>query len=105
MLSRADLIAAYNRRVAIPAWLATAEAQWSDRYRVIVLGVPPRWIGRSLRELDCRARYGVTVLAVQSLGRETAGEYELPDPNRPLASGDTLVLAGTVDGLRRAQAA
>lgn len=111
MLSRADLIAAYNRTVAIlstspmPAWLATAEAQWSDRYRVIVLEVPERWVGRSLRELDCRARYGVTVLAVQPRGREAGAGYELPDPDRPLAPGDMLVLAGTVDGLRLAQAA
>jgi len=83
MLSRADLIAAYNRTVAIlstspmPAWLATAEAQWSERYRVIVLQVPERWVGRSLRELDCRARYGVTVLAVQPRGREAGAGYEL----------------------------
>ena len=111
MLSRADLIAAYNRTVAIlstlpmAAWLAAAEAESSERYRVIVLPVPARWVGLSLRELDCRARYGVTVLAVQPRGREAEGGYEIPDPNRPLAPGDMLVLAGTADGLRLAQAA
>jgi len=87
------------------AWLAAAEAESSERYRVIVLPVPARWVGLSLRELDCRARYGVTVLAVQPRGREAEGGYEIPDPNRPLAPGDMLVLAGTADGLRLAQAA
>jgi uncharacterized protein with PhoU and TrkA domain len=111
MLSRADLIAAYNRTVAIlstvpmPAWLATAEARSSERYRVSVVEVPGAWVGRSLREIDCRARYGVTVLAVQPRGRDAAVGYELPDPNRQLAPGDMLVLAGTVDALRLAQAA
>ena len=111
MLSRADLIAAYNRTVAIlstlpmPAWLSTAEAEASERYRVIVLAVPARWVGRSLRELECRARYGVTVLAVQPSGRSAGVGYEMPDPDRPLAPGDMLVLAGTADGLRLAQAA
>ena len=111
MLSRADLIAAYNRTVAIlstlpmPAWLSTAEAEASERYRVIVLPAPARWIGRSLRELECRARYGVTVLAVQPSGRAAGASYEMPDPDRPLAPGDILVLAGTTDGLRLAQAA
>jgi uncharacterized protein with PhoU and TrkA domain len=111
MLSRADLIAAYNRTVAIlstlpmPAWLSTAEAEASERYRVIVLPAPARWIGRSLRELECRARYGVTVLAVQPSGRAAGASYEMPDPDRPLAPGDILVLAGTADGLRLAQAA
>src|SRR5215470_5336176 len=111
MLSRADLIAAYNRTVAIlstlpmPAWLSTAEAEPSERYRVIVLAVPARWVGRTLRDLECRARYGVTVLAVQPSGRTAGVGYEMPDPDRPLAPGDMLVLAGTADGLRLAQAA
>jgi CIC family chloride channel protein len=111
MLSRADLIAAYNRTVAIlstapmPAWLATAEEGSSAGYRVSVVEVPAGWVGRSLREIDCRVRYGVTVLAVQPRGRDAAAGYELPDPSRRLAAGDMLVLAGTVDALRLAQAA
>src|SRR5207302_36409 len=70
MLSRADLIAAYNRTVAtlgatsIPDWLKTVEPQWADRYRVMSVEVPQRWVGRTLREIDCRARYGVAVLVV-----------------------------------------
>jgi CIC family chloride channel protein len=109
MLSRADLIGAYNRTVAIlgshpmASWLAAGEPHWSQAYRVIVLPVPRSWVGRTLREIDCRARYGVTVLAVHRAG---GGErvYEMPDPDRPLAVGDRLVLAGTADGLRHAQA-
>jgi CIC family chloride channel protein len=110
MLSRADLIAAYNRTVAIlstlpvPAWLAT-ESHWSERYRVMVIEVPAGWVGQSLRDLDCRSRYGVEVLAVQPSGRQPDQGYELPDPARPLAMGDTLVVAGTLEQLRGALAA
>jgi CIC family chloride channel protein len=111
MLSRADLIAAYNRTVAtlgaqpLPAWLARVEAGWSDHYRVIAIAVPRGWVGRSLREIDCRTRYGVAVLAVHPGGHEPERGYELPDPDRPLAAQDTLVLAGSPEGLRLAQAA
>jgi K+/H+ antiporter YhaU regulatory subunit KhtT len=111
MLSRADLIAAYNRTVAtlgatsIPAWLKTAEPQWADRYRVMSIEVPQGWVGRSLRDIDCRARYGVAVLAVHSRVQQEERGYELPDPDRPLEPGDVLVLAGTVKGLRLARAA
>jgi len=111
MLSRADLIAAYNRTVAtlsasaIPAWLRTAEPQWADRYRVVPVEVPEHWVGRTLREIDCRARYGVAVLAVQRSGQGDDGGYELPDPDRALAPRDVLVLAGTLEGLRLARAA
>ena len=107
LLSRADLIAAFNRTVAtlgalpVASWLIAAEPRWSDGYRVLAVDVPPRWVGCSLRDLDCRARFGVAVLAVHSAGGSEA--YELPDPNRPLARGDRLVLAGTAEAIRSAQ--
>jgi K+/H+ antiporter YhaU regulatory subunit KhtT len=49
--------------------------------------------------------FGVTVLAVRPLRPDREAGYELPDPDRPLAPGDTLVLAGSAEGLRLAQAA
>jgi CIC family chloride channel protein len=109
MLSRADLIAAYNRTVAalsalpVSAWLTTGGVRSSGEYQVTVLPVPRGWVGRSLREVDCRARYGVTVVAVQQ--ERTDGQaYVFPDPERPLAAGDQIVLAGAPDALRRVRA-
>jgi CIC family chloride channel protein len=108
LLSRADLIAAFNRTVAtlgalpVSSWLVAAEPRWADAYRVLPVDVPPRWVGCSLRDLDCRARFGVAVLAVHRAdGPDQA--YELPDPSRPLARGDRLVLAGTAEAIRNAQ--
>jgi Trk K+ transport system NAD-binding subunit len=89
----------------LPAWLSRTEAHWSDDYRVIAVPVPRGWAGRTLREIDCRTRYGVAVLAVHSGGEERTPGYALPDPDRPLAAGDTLVLAGAPERLRLAQAA
>jgi len=109
MLSRADLIAAYNRTVAIlgtapmQGWIGTLEPGLAGGYRVVATGVPPGWVGRTLRELDCRAKYGVSVIAVHAPDADTTRGYEVPDPDRPLAAGDSLVAAGTVDRLRAAR--
>jgi elongation factor P len=76
MLSRADLIGAYNRTVAtlgalpMSAWLGAAAAQPSDAYRVLVVNVPRSWVGQTLRQIDCRRRYGITVLAVHPAGHD-----------------------------------
>jgi CIC family chloride channel protein len=106
MLSRADLIAAYNRVAATlgaPAtsWLTAERPGWSLRYRVITIEVPQGWARRSLREIDCRGHYGVAVLAVRPVGRQGEGGFELPDPDRPLSPGDALVVAGIPEDLRR----
>ena len=55
------------------------------------------------RVLEIAAGTGVAVLAVRPSGRIESG-YELPDPDRPLGAGDSLVLAGTAEALRVAQA-
>jgi CIC family chloride channel protein len=108
MLSRADLLAAGNRAVLAATsplmtdWLSVAAAEpATGAYRVATLPAPPGWIGRTLRDLDTRRRFGVVVLAVNP-DRKTAS-YELPDPDRPFAKTDRVVLAGTEDALRQAR--
>lgn len=57
----------------------------------------PGWSGQTLAALSLPSRFGVTVLAV-------ATDHEVlshPDPNRPLASHERLVLAGTPESLQR----
>ncbi len=106
MLSRGDLIAAYNRAAgtlgALPldAWLGSNEATWTHGYRVLTSAVPPAWIGRSLRDVDCRGRWGVTVLATRA---DATTAYAVPDPDHVFAAGDVIVLAGTSAGLRAAR--
>jgi len=109
LLSRADLIGAYNRTVAslsalpVSAWLTTGAGHWSEQFRVLVVPVPRSWAGRTLRDIQSRVRYGVAVLAVQHDAADAA--YEMPDPDRPLAAGDRLVVAGNAAGLAQVQAA
>jgi CIC family chloride channel protein len=108
MLSRADLITVYNHTMAtlggpgLSSWLS-ARTDWSDRFRVITIEVPPAWLNRSLRAIDCRGHYGVAVLALRRASQADGG-FEIPDPDRALAAGDVLVLAGTTESLRLAQA-
>jgi len=58
-------------------------------------------VGKSLRDLDLRTRYGVIVCAV----RHRRGDSTFPDPSAELAKGDTLVVVGPedkVESLRKA---
>jgi Kef-type K+ transport system membrane component KefB/Trk K+ transport system NAD-binding subunit len=59
----------------------------------------PGWEGRNLAELALPARFGVSAIAM------TRGQdrLEAPDPQRPLAAHDRLVLAGPRDAMARAR--
>jgi len=59
------------------------------------------WAGQSLAALELPARFRVTVLAVSTDHNQLAA----PDPHRPLAEEDRLVLAGTPEDLQRVRMA
>jgi len=74
-------------KVAIPGFLQYAAFDTEISFQELVVD---RWAGKSLRDLDLSNRYGVQVIAVRPEGE---GEYRfLPDPGRPLAKGDHLVV-------------
>jgi CIC family chloride channel protein len=60
--------------------------------------VPPGLIGHSLRQANLRAAHRLTVVAVRARGERFE---HLPDPDRPLARGDTLVVVGTAADIAR----
>lgn len=62
--------------------------------------VPTGWEGRSLRELQLPLRYRLSVVGVHDVLTDEI--HVPPDPDEPLRSSDTLVLAGKVAALRRA---
>jgi CIC family chloride channel protein len=72
-----------------------------ESFRVQVLTPPDSYIGHNLRELQLRQRFHISVLAVKK--RELLGEArnELPDPDRPLAESDRLIVVGHVEDLTR----
>lgn len=61
------------------------------------LVVPEAWRGHTLRELDMRAEYGVSVVAIH----DTTVDNMIvpPDPDETLQGTDTLILAGTDEAI------
>jgi CIC family chloride channel protein len=64
--------------------------------QVRALPVPSGLVGATVRKLDVRSRWHVSVLALRSNGVDAE-----VDPDRPLAAGDTLVVMGDERDLAR----
>ncbi|HYD55203.1 MAG TPA: TrkA family potassium uptake protein [Gemmatimonadaceae bacterium] len=66
------------------------------------MAVPTGWVGKRLRELRLRDRFGVSVVAVHDMLRDQM--VAVPDPDYHLTESDTLLVAGTARDLERAAA-
>ena len=99
-------------RVIIPEWemadklsLGLTSAgimeyiELSDEYGILEIQPPDNWIGKSIRELDLRSKYGINVLAMRQ-----GEEIHIPaDINQPIKAGCTLTLLSSYEVLNRIQ--
>ena len=71
----------------------------SPDYGILEVPAPKRWIGKSIKELDVRAKLGVNIIAVES-GDETNVS---PGADYVVKSGDIIVVLGANKALEAVQ--
>ncbi len=69
----------------------------SDEYAIVERTAPESWVGKSLRLLNIRAKYGVSVIAYRRAERLIAA----PHPDELIQNGDMIVLLGQADDLNQ----
>ncbi|MGH7878781.1 MAG: chloride channel protein, partial [Candidatus Binataceae bacterium] len=102
LVTRHDIARAFNRVTLSVSAVATRENNifWASGYRVSRIGIPGGALGKNLRQLDLRSRFGVSVLAVQD-GADPEGGFLPCPPDRPFKAGDVIIAAGHPADLRR----
>ena len=71
----------------------------SEDYGIIDVPAPASWVGKSLRELNVRARVGVNILAIKNDGAINIS----PSPDAPIQKDDVLVVLGDTLALKAMQ--
>jgi trk system potassium uptake protein TrkA len=66
------------------------------------MGVPDSWTGKTLRELELRQRFGITVVAIHDILTDKMAASNNPDVR--LRDSDTLLVAGSDEDLAKAAA-
>ena len=62
----------------------------SSDYGIAEVTVPEKWVGKTLRELNIRAKHGVNIIAI----RDGASINVTPDADQPLKAENVLVAVG-----------
>ncbi|MHB8383737.1 MAG: chloride channel protein [Candidatus Binataceae bacterium] len=102
LVTRQHIAQALNRVSVSLSALATRDQSiyWATGYRVTRLEIPAAADGTTVRALDTRARFGVTLLALQSIDDPDAGFVPVA-PDRRLKTRDLIVAAGRPADIRR----
>lgn len=71
----------------------------SDEYGIVEVPTPASWSGKSLKELNVRAKLGVNILAIRRQGKINVS----PTADFAFAAGDILVVLGDSAALKKVQ--
>ncbi len=71
----------------------------SEDFGILDVPAPEKWIGKSLRELNVRAKLGVNIIAVENNGKTDVS----PAADYVIRRGDTLVVLGDNIALEKVQ--
>lgn len=71
----------------------------SEEHSIIEYAVLQSWIGKDLRDLNLRAKYGVTVVAMRNRNEE--GVNVSPKADTKIMEGDILIVVGDNDDLKK----
>lgn len=71
----------------------------SEEHSIIEFAALQSWIGKDLRDLNFRAKYGVTVVAMRNRNEE--GINVSPKADTEIREGDILIVVGSNDDLRK----
>jgi len=71
----------------------------SEDHSIIEYAVPESWKGKALRDINMRARYGVTVVAIRNMKDESINIA--PKADSGIKEGDIMIVIGHNDDLKK----
>lgn len=79
--------------------------QFHEGHSIVEMACPKPWVGKSLAQLDVRAKTGLHVVAIKRPkdDRDPTGpvRVEMPGPTVPLVGNDTIILMGKDEDFER----
>ncbi|MGE0684927.1 MAG: TrkA family potassium uptake protein [Candidatus Binatia bacterium] len=93
----ADMAQRTARTLSSPGFLDTL--QLGEDIAVVEIAPPTGVVGRTLAELDLRKQYGIAVVACRDMLRDEL--HVNPDPYKPIADSDVLVVLGKDEDIDR----
>jgi len=72
----------------------------SPEHSIIEFAVPSSWVGKDLRDLNLRARFGVNVVAIRNINNDDEINVS-PKADNEIKEGDVLIVIGNNEDLKK----
>ncbi len=107
MVWRKDILDAYNKEIEcrdISSSFATKitlknigkEVHFMEGYAITEIPPPKSFIGKSIKEINIRAKYGVDVILIRTNTDQGSKVKAIPNPDYKISFNDSLVIAGEI---------
>ena len=107
MIWRRDIFDAYNKEVErqdVASTFATKvtmkniddHIHFMEGHAISEIPAPQKFIGRSIKELNIRAKYGVDVILIRSNTGKGSKVKAIPSPDYIISYSDSLIIAGEI---------
>lgn len=107
MIWRKDIIDAYNKEIArrdITSTFANRitmkninqDVQFMEGYAIAEIPPPKNFVGKSIKELKIRVKYGVDVILIRTNTDQGSKIKAIPSPDYIISFNDSLVIAGEI---------
>ncbi len=110
MIWRRDVLKAYNKEIErrdITSAFASQitmknidqSVHFMEGYAITEIPVPNWFVGKSIRDINVRARFGIDILLIRANTEEGSKIKAIPDPDYVFSFKDSLVIAGEIGKL------
>lgn len=107
MIWRSDILDAYHKDIErrdITATFASKitqkninnEVHFVEGHAITEIAVPEMFVGKTIRESDIRAKYGVEIILIRTNTEQGPKIKAIPGPDYRIAFNDSLVIAGEI---------
>jgi trk system potassium uptake protein TrkA len=64
----------------------------SEKFSIVELKAPKKWVGKSIKELDIRQKYGVNIIAIKD---QDDNIIIFTDPDKVISEGQVMIIIGS----------
>ncbi len=97
-IERRDLTSSFASRITMKN--IDSDVHFMEGHAISELPAPKKFVGKSIKDINIRARYGVDVILIRS-NTETGSKVKaIPNPNYVISYNDSLVIAGEIGKIK-----